>query len=506
MMALIIPTGSALIARSEDKSTVQALFLIQASSSQAQITTPASQQEVVAWLQHQESFVRSMECTFENVESPTSPENIPRIHEVCDKHGMDAEQYVYTKELTDKWTCSVGWYREGSKERWDKFRKAEGQSAHLAKDPFRVMAFDGHVARELERGADQIIGSLMTFEDSHFRAAVPDPFSFLFEYAMIPYSEILAGGTDLRISTVSREGQVFTQVSVRYEPEKKSFVLLFDNNHRLVERQLIAHSKSVSGIIEKHTFSDYVRHTDDSGESVWFPHQAVWHHYIGPLPEDPPVEYGKKTLTIKQIKFNVDIPDEKFTIQFPPGTKIYDEISGFGWVSKDEEEKFLKKFVETFPDAEVMSKRKPSVQVDTKTSESAEKLRKLNTAILMYADDHDDKYPDDILALYSYLDAEDLNWLLIHITYLAKGKTSDDQPTILLAYDRTPAEDKPTNVLFNNNRVELVTAERLKKLGISRAEIQIETRYVMVSETFIEEIGFDANSIYNANAWPEFTI
>ncbi|MHC4743194.1 MAG: hypothetical protein ACYS8Z_14865 [Planctomycetota bacterium] len=202
----------------------------------------------------------------------------------------------------------------------------------MAEDPFRVMAFDGNVARRLERGADQIVGSLSTFEKSHFRAAVADPFSFLFEYGTTPYSKIVGEGTDFGISTVSREGQVFTQVSVMYEPEKKSFVLLFDNEHRLVERQLIAHSKSGSGIIEKHTFSDYVRHTDDSGESLWFPHQAVWRHYIGPLPEDPPVEYGKKTLTIKQIKFNVDIPDDKFTIQFPPGTRIYDEISGFGWI------------------------------------------------------------------------------------------------------------------------------------------------------------------------------
>jgi len=42
---------------------------------------------------------------------------------------------------------------------------------------------------------------------------------------------------------------------------------------------------------------------------------------------------------------------------------------------------------------EVACKDKPDVQVDTKTAESAEKLRKLNTALLMYANDYDDKYP-----------------------------------------------------------------------------------------------------------------
>jgi hypothetical protein len=69
-----------------------------------------------------------------------------------------------------------------------------------------------------------------------------------------------------------------------------------------------------------------------------------------------------------------------------------------------------------------------------------------------------------------------------------------------------PAEDNPTNVLFNNNRVELVTPEELKKLAISRAKIKTLVRFLTANETFLEDIGLNVNSIYDVNVCPELTL
>ena len=97
-----------------------AFFLIPTGSSIAEVSATLSRQEVISWLRHQESLVRSIECTFDNVKSPTSKENILRVQQVCEEYGgddrwFDADRYVYTQEQVDRWTCSVDWYREGPK-------------------------------------------------------------------------------------------------------------------------------------------------------------------------------------------------------------------------------------------------------------------------------------------------------------------------------------------------------------------------------------------------------
>jgi len=139
-----------------------------------------------------------------------------------------------------------------------------------------------------------------------------------------------------------------------------------------------------------------------------------------------------------------------------------------------------------------------------KRVESAKKLSNLGKALLIYANDNDDKYPDSLHELRGYLKTEDFAWTWQNVEYLAHGKTIAVRPDTVIAYDKKLlAKRKGTNVLFNDSHVEFVKPERLKELGISATEILIETRLLMVSEDFLKDIGLDANSVHTSDAWSE---
>ena len=135
---------------------------------------------------------------------------------------------------------------------------------------------------------------------------------------------------------------------------------------------------------------------------------------------------------------------------------------------------------------------------------SAKKLSNLGKALLIYANDHEDKYPDSLHHLSEYLNLGELKWVLANVKYLAHGKTIAVRPDTIIAYDkRLLAEGKGTNVLFNDSHVELVKPERLKELGISATAILIDTRLLSVSEDFLKDVGLDANSVSSSDAWSE---
>ncbi|GAH37465.1 unnamed protein product [marine sediment metagenome] len=56
-----------------------------------------------------------------------------------------------------------------------------------------------------------------------------------------------------------------------------------------------------------------------------------------------------------------------------------------------------------------------------KRVESAKKLSNLGKALLIYANDHDDKYPNSLHTFTEYLKLEDFNWAMTNIEYLARG-------------------------------------------------------------------------------------
>jgi prepilin-type processing-associated H-X9-DG protein len=126
--------------------------------------------------------------------------------------------------------------------------------------------------------------------------------------------------------------------------------------------------------------------------------------------------------------------------------------------------------------------------------ESEKKLSKLGKSLLIYANDHKDKYPDSLFNLRSYLKWQDFNWIRENIEYLASGKMITVPPDIIIAYDKKlMTKGKWTNVLFNDGHVSFENIEKLKKLNISESEIMIETQFWSVTEDFLKDVGLDVN-------------
>ncbi len=134
--------------------------------------------------------------------------------------------------------------------------------------------------------------------------------------------------------------------------------------------------------------------------------------------------------------------------------------------------------------------------------ESAKKLSNLGKALLEYANDYADKYPDSLHRLTDYLNVEELTWILANIEYLAHGKQLASRPDTIIAYDKKLlAKGKGTNVLYNDFHVGFEKIEKLKKLGISESEIMIETIFLSVNEDFLKAVGLDAYTQNFSDAW-----
>jgi len=153
------------------------------------------------------------------------------------------------------------------------------------------------------------------------------------------------------------------------------------------------------------------------------------------------------------------------------------------------------------PDCYVVVSEADSFVIKTRM-ESAKKLSNLGKALLIYANDHNDKYPNSLFTFSKHMKWQDFSWIRQNTEYLASGKTLADPPDIPLAYDKTLLkEGKGTNVLYNDCHVGFVMAQGLKKLGISESEIMIETMFLSVSEDYLKNVGLDANTENFSDAW-----
>ncbi|MBW7988444.1 MAG: M48 family metalloprotease [Planctomycetes bacterium] len=103
---------------------------------------------------------------------------------------------------------------------------------------------------------------------------------------------------------------------------------------------------------------------------------------------------------------------------------------------------------------------------------SASILSRLGKALLIYANDHQDRYPDTMSLLKSYIrDKQDFEWILKNVSYLGKGRDIAGLTETIIAYDRALLNmGTGTNVLFGSGMVLFRSAEKLEKLGIMKAE------------------------------------
>ena len=96
------------------------------------------------------------------------------------------------------------------------------------------------------------------------------------------------------------------------------------------------------------------------------------------------------------------------------------------------------------------------------------KLSNLGKALLIYANDNEDKYPDTLQEVKSYLrDKNDFNWIIENVEYPGSGKSVVVPAKVVIAYDKTLLDKgEGTNVLYNSAHVAFEKPEQLEKLGI----------------------------------------
>ena len=205
----------------------------------------------------------------------------------------------------------------------------------------------------------------------------------------------------------------------------------------------------------------------------------------------------KKIIVISRIPEAYDVIEE-FIFDLDRQEMTPEDMKQIGeWIKKPDRE-------EPIPASLLKAEKLKGLFETGKRVESAKKLSNLGKSLLIYANDHDDKYPDSMHEMRGYLRTEDFAWTWQNVEYLAHGKTIAVRPDIIIAYDKKLlTKEKGTNVLFNDSHVEFVKPERLKELGISATEILIETRLLMVSEDFLKDIGLDTNSVHSSDAWSE---
>ncbi|MDT8303018.1 MAG: M56 family metallopeptidase [Sedimentisphaerales bacterium] len=155
-----------------------------------------------------------------------------------------------------------------------------------------------------------------------------------------------------------------------------------------------------------------------------------------------------------------------------------------------------------------LNEQKSDRQIEDERVLSADKLKKLGLAVVMYANDHDNKLPDTLEPLKPYIaNEQDYLWLHDNVEYVLKEiKYQQKRPNIPVAYDKTLKEQQSgTNVLFLDGHEEFLPSQRLNELGIKRAEILIDAMFLSVSEDFLKNINLDVETwdMAQSNLTPE---
>jgi hypothetical protein len=307
--------------------------------SKTSIAAP-SRTEVVAWMRHQEELVRTAECAFTVRRHATSPDMIPHIHEVMKTRtdGSSSENYIVQPDVADLQSFEARWWRRGLQERVE--TRALSQD-HVGQPWFadRIQLFDGSQFRMLTVRPNPPLGQINS-PDKWTAINRPYPFAILYYFQDRPYSSIVATGQQFASSLSQGVNGSYISVHVRHPDfDFRSFTFTFDEERRLIERELLVKlgRDPTERLYETHIFTSYEPHTDGTGETIEFPHKVVYHQYLERLPNGIAPEYTAQTITIEDIKFNVEIPDELFTLEFPAGTRVYDEVSGLGWLDEQVE-------------------------------------------------------------------------------------------------------------------------------------------------------------------------
>lgn len=303
----------------------------------AQPTPNMIRESLVARMRHQEGQVRSGEAYFEIKVPPTQPDMIPIIEEVCELQGKRNQvgRFVTDDALAETLSNRIHWWRSGDKERYDKLPLKVGDKPV---EPSRA-AFDGQVVRRIDPKADQTVASINSTESGHWKSVNEiHPFSFVYYYQYTPYSEIVEKSPIFEVTNLTVDGDKRLAILVQHPIfDEMRFRLVYDSQWRLFERHLLLkRQKKNFETIEIHHFMDWREFPNPKGEPVSLPSKAQYRYFMGETLNGTLAEYVTFNVTVQKLNLNIDIPDEIFELKFPSNAKIYDGMTGLGWLEPNE--------------------------------------------------------------------------------------------------------------------------------------------------------------------------
>jgi hypothetical protein len=284
---------------------------------------------IVNKLRHQEGLLRSAEFTYDCVVSATSADMAALLRKNSTPDWDLIKQYLVDENKARASSYTAHWWRKGTKERLEiKFKNGTA----------KTFAYDGNVSRRVERGRDGVQGVLEPRQGATWlRWHREEPFALLFQCGDMPYSEMIAKGIEEKTKVLDaaekRHFEIFCRIA---EKTNGYFAFVFDKDGRMSERRgYVKHTKDQLSMDRQYIFTDYSGYLDETGETVWFPKNAVIRFYTDPG-KGAPIVYETETLHFSEIKFNVPIADEHFVLEFPKEGKVLDRLTKRGWLSQEE--------------------------------------------------------------------------------------------------------------------------------------------------------------------------
>jgi hypothetical protein len=290
-----------------------------------------TREQVVGWLNQQAQLVRSMECRFTVRGLKTTAANAELISKLAETRG-DASlrgRYIFSDEDARVRSYGAHWWRKEEKERKEVSKLDPRESGAVDSAPFVIETFDGALVRNLTTNGDGVAGTINNAATAGYGNMNRfQPWSLLFEYQATPYWELLKQSPEFK---VLESGQPGTAVMFRHPMfEKVRFLLRFDREQRLIQRDVIARMEDdrPPRLNERHELAGYEPLTDASGERHWFPKRATWRYYMAGALEHPEIETRAQVMEIASITVNPDIPDSMFEVHFPENVKVVDWSRG----------------------------------------------------------------------------------------------------------------------------------------------------------------------------------
>ncbi|MGD2093933.1 MAG: M56 family metallopeptidase [Phycisphaerales bacterium] len=267
-----------------------------------------------------------------------------------------------------------------------------------------------------------------------------------------------------------------------------------------ISERLGAHAlKSLSG----GTSTIYQRTRQLKSNNEWIPlEELITYTEIGSYESKPPIAYAEAASFVKFLIENYGktkflqayktLKNSNNVAVQQQNIKELEQIYGqsLQQLQKDWENSFQKS------DSHIKAVKDSQLPETEKRLESARKLSALGKALIIYANDHNDKYPDSMRELEEDLNEEEFEWVLANVKYLARGKTPLISPDSAIAYDKTLLKQaKGTNVLFNDLHIDFTRPEILKGLetGLNKTAILAELNIIYVDEDFWQKYIEDAN-------------